>query len=557
MSVMKLSLLLVLATMLSATALPPQEWRFDQLGTSGTRPPGRSDGVIAYDPVASELYLFGGTGASTYNDLWAYSITNDSWREISTQGEKPAPRLGHTLHYDPARRRLILFGGQASGFFNDVWSFDIAMQRWTRLANATGPNERYGHSAVLDAQTNRLIISHGFTDSGRFDDTWAFDLNTNLWTNLRPQGPLPLKRCLQHMVLDPATRIAYLFGGCASGFGPCPLNDLWALDLKTNRWTEIRSDPRPVARTHYGFAFSPTRSRALIFGGSGGGLLNDVWEYEPSTSRWLPLAVAGNRPSPRSRVQAEQIPELDATFFFGGSGTNELWRLSRAAQSPAGDLRSVVNAFSGQGGFVAPGEIVSLYGQHFASASSGAVFDSSGQLPRTLQGTSVLVNDIPAPLFYASPTQINAQIPYEVNSAQNVSIVVERDGVRTLPLQMPAAPAHPGIAVATDAAGRVIDQANPLRANGIFSIYLTGYGRTAPNAATGVRADPPLRVPLAETRLTLNDTPLELLFVGEAPGTVGVLQINARIAQPPSGLPSLRAYFGNVASAPFPLYVAP
>ncbi|MDX2180917.1 MAG: kelch repeat-containing protein, partial [Bryobacteraceae bacterium] len=171
-----------------------QPLTYTLLPAGGTPPTGRVDGTIGYDPSGASLYLFGGQDNAARNDLWVYSLRESRWREITTGGAKPAPRWGHTLAVDPVRRRLIVFGGQASGFFSDVWAFDISAGTWTELApNDRGPSRRYGHSGVYDPRGDRLVISHGFTNAGRFDDTWSFDFASNSWRNITPGGTRPLR----------------------------------------------------------------------------------------------------------------------------------------------------------------------------------------------------------------------------------------------------------------------------------------------------------------------------------------------------------------------------
>jgi len=129
-----------------------------------------------------------------------------------------------------------------------------------------------------------MVISHGFTDAGRFDDTWAFDFRNNSWANISPNSNRPLRRCLHHAAYDSANSRMYLYGGCSSPFGPCPQGDLWVFDLNRNEWTELKLIGIPPAREHYGMAFDATRDRLVVFGGAGPGLLNDTWEYD---SQWL------------------------------------------------------------------------------------------------------------------------------------------------------------------------------------------------------------------------------------------------------------------------------
>ena len=100
--------------------------------TGATAPAGRSDGTIVHDPAGQQLFLFRGSAPGARNDLWLYSLERKEWRELQPGGARPVPRWGHTLVLDAARRRLVLFGGQASGFFNDLWTYDIARGNWRR-----------------------------------------------------------------------------------------------------------------------------------------------------------------------------------------------------------------------------------------------------------------------------------------------------------------------------------------------------------------------------------------------------------------------------------------
>lgn len=109
--------------------------------TAAAAPTERFDGTIAYDPQERRIFLFGGQDFSgPQNDLWTFSIANRTWTQLDPTGAKPAARFGHTLVYDSVRHRLILFGGQAGGFFSDTWAYEHReqylastrrRQRWT------------------------------------------------------------------------------------------------------------------------------------------------------------------------------------------------------------------------------------------------------------------------------------------------------------------------------------------------------------------------------------------------------------------------------------------
>lgn len=502
---------------LASVVAGAQALEFQVLTTAGPRPSGRFDGTIVYDPPGKQILLFGGSDDSgNQNDLWAYSIERNEWRDLSPMGAKPAPRFGQTLNYDPVRRRAILFGGEGAGFFSDVWAYDIARNEWRMLADHnTGPSRRYGHSGIYDAERDRIVISHGFTDRGRFDDTWAFDLSTNRWTDLSPVGARPVRRCLHHAEYDRAGSQMLLFGGCASGFGPCPLGDLWSFDLRTNRWTEIRTAPAPAGRQHYGLAFDEKRRRMVLFAGSGAALYNDIWEFDPGAAQWTRAALA-TALSPRLRVQGAYARGIEKTFFFGGSKdgrkTDELVALG-AARPP------LVNAFSQAQGAVAPGSLVTLYGAELGP-ETGVL--ASGRLPMQLAGVTVAVSGIAAPLLYVQAGQLNFQIPYEAPLGE-AQLVVTVNGRAKDPVPISISATSPGLHGAAYKTG------------GVITLFATGAGATNPVAATGVLAGEPFAPPAAPIALRVGGQPAEILFAGLAPGTAGVLQINARIPEDVSG----------------------
>ena len=325
----------------SATPLPsptpieptaaPSGW--SQLVPAGDQPPARYDHSALFDPVRGQLLVFGGRGEGPLGDTWAFDLAARTWREIAGPG--PEPRLGHGAVYDAATRRMIVVMGQGSGggFFNDAWAFDLDQEPWVQLrANDTGsgPRPRYGQSAALDGG-GRVLISHGFSDQGRFDDTWAFDLASNAWVELTPaQGIRPLKRCLHELNYDADRNQLILFGGCSSGFGPCPQGDLWAFDLSSQTWAELKpSGDTPSARSNPSLVYDGDSGRSWLFGGlAAGGPSAESWSYDIDSGVWARLeAVDG--PSARSSQSASRNAQTGGILMFGGLTANgpsaDLW----------------------------------------------------------------------------------------------------------------------------------------------------------------------------------------------------------------------------------------
>jgi len=75
---------------------------------------------------------------------------------------------------------------------------------------------------------------------------------------------------------------------------------------------------------------------------------------------------------------------------------------------------------------VAPESIAAVFGTKLASQTASA---TGLPLPTSLDGTTVYVNGVAAPLFFVSPTQINYLIPSDVQPGMARVIVIAKDGM--------------------------------------------------------------------------------------------------------------------------------
>jgi uncharacterized protein (TIGR03437 family) len=207
---------------------------------------------------------------------------------------------------------------------------------------------------------------------------------------------------------------------------------------------------------------------------------------------------------------------------------------------PGFSSNAIVNAASLQRGPVAPGEIVTIFGENLGPPNPAfAELTGDGLLSSRLGETRVLFDGVASPLVFAADGQISAVVPYAVAGSASVEVLVEFFGVLSAPVTVAVTAASPalftvnsqgwGPAAALNQDYRLNTAQNPAPRGSVVLLFATGEGMTD-QAADGVLATPPLPRPLLPITVTVGGRPAEVLYAGAAPGLVaGVMQINARI----------------------------
>lgn len=311
----------------AATATPARALRWTRVEAAGAPSP-RRDHSLTFHAGEGVLYAFGGrAGGVSTNELWTFDPRGSRWTKVDAAGEAPAPRFGHNAFYDGQARRVVVALGQGdSGFFDDVWAFEGG--RWRRLddPSADHPEIRYGAASAHDASARRLIVSHGFTDKGRFDDTWAFSLADNRWSQVKTSGDRPIKRCLTRGLWLEAQQALAIFGGQTDS-NPF-LGDFWLLETARGRWAE-QQVARPGARNLYGADFDASAGRwYVVSGNTPDGPVAETWVYDIRAQSWQPLMTEGE-PTPRYSADAA-VADGRVFLFAGHDGSAEvgdLWVL--------------------------------------------------------------------------------------------------------------------------------------------------------------------------------------------------------------------------------------
>ena len=201
---------------------------------------------------------------------------------------------------------------------------------------------------------------------------------------------------------------------------------------------------------------------------------------------------------------------------------------------------SITNAASFIPGAIAPGEIVTLFGNGMGPANLVVTAITNGFLGNSTAGTRVLFDGNPAALLYVSGKVVSAIVPYEIAGRDTVNLQVEVQGILSSPLSLRVADSAAGI-FTLDATGQgaILNQdtsvnslANPAIEGTVISIYATGEGATNPTGVDGkVALDfKNLPKPKLPVTVTIGGLDATVTYAGAAPGLpAGVLQVNAKV----------------------------
>jgi len=148
--------------------------------TSSPSPPACKDPRLAYDAGRAVVVLFGDgctTDTTALPDTWEYD--GGHWTAVSPAASPPS-RFHHALAYDVARGRVVLFGGLDSTSLtalSDTWEYDGTA--WKQLTPAVSPPARSDHSMTYDSARRRVVLFGGAkgTSSGGHPmiwDTWEY-----------------------------------------------------------------------------------------------------------------------------------------------------------------------------------------------------------------------------------------------------------------------------------------------------------------------------------------------------------------------------------------------
>jgi hypothetical protein len=325
------------------SATPSVDGTWSALDASAPAPGARREYAAVYDYVNQRYLVFAGFYGDlqgTYqllNEVWTLSLgVTPTWGHLDIPGPTPGERHSPQWGYDPARNRLLVFGGYGRhypgdpyAYLNDVWQLSLdGTPAWTELTpSGTAPSGRLAGVAVYDVLRQRFV---GFGGTiGMPVDTWELDLSGEpAWSTVPTAGASPNGGYGMTSIYDLVRDRMVVFGGSTGGGYYGVHNDTWVLNLHsdTPSWHQLSpSGTLPTARRTMASIYDPLRDRMIVFAGWDGtengtaSFLNDTWALSLTGSpEWTQLLPEGTTPTGRDAMAAAYDPLGDRMVVFGG-----------------------------------------------------------------------------------------------------------------------------------------------------------------------------------------------------------------------------------------------
>ena len=430
---------------------------------------------------------------------------------------------------DPTQPGTLYFGTQR------VWRSTDAGNQWTPLS----PDLTGGGSATVTALAvapNSSQVLYAGTSDGRVQVSGDGGGN---WSG---SGPIP-NRFVTGIAVHPQLPNRAFLG--LSGFGTA---HVFRTDNRGESWEDIsRNLPDIPVNAVLVDAIAPER----VYLGTDIGVF-----VLAADGSWTPL----NQEMPNAVVLGLSQNPGTGLLVAATHGRGAFALILGDPAASASYIGAVLNAAGFEDGPLAPGMTVALLGSNLAKVN--AVPANSLSLPLSLEGASVTVNGVPAPLLSVSPKQVNFLAPFGIVGP--MAEVILRNGSGESAVRVSRADASPGIFLSGSEANvfhanntRVWDFA-PARSGEELVLFASGLGAVDQAVASGAPApSSPVAKAVNLPVVRVGGQRAEVRFAGLTPGAVGLYQVNFVVPAGVSGKVLLVIEAAEVGSNSVPLHVLP
>jgi N-acetylneuraminic acid mutarotase len=197
-------------------------------------------------------------------------------------------------------------------------------------------------------KVENIYVHAGCPEKGRLSDLWAFNVNTRTWTEL-PTAPSPARGGASLTFYNKKLYRMNGFDGQKELGGVIDVYDIVTRTWSTLQFIPDGVEgptPRSVGallaieinnEAHLVTLFGEQDPSSLGHAGAGK-MLGDVWAFDLKNNKWSLVEPSGDRPAPRGWFSADVVQDAQGKqgiIFHGGlaednSRLGDVWRLTFA-----------------------------------------------------------------------------------------------------------------------------------------------------------------------------------------------------------------------------------
>lgn len=173
-----------------------------QVLPAGLPPNARAQHSAVYDLIRDQVVVYAGRDAATfYNDVWTITLADPPvWTILTPAGTLPSARAQHSAVYDRSRDQMVMFAGldiNGPTYRNDAWTLALAGRPgWIQLFPVgSPPSPRGSQTGNYDPARDRMLVFGGSDGSSLRSDVWALTWGT-------PSSPPDVPSNLQAVTAD-------------------------------------------------------------------------------------------------------------------------------------------------------------------------------------------------------------------------------------------------------------------------------------------------------------------------------------------------------------------
>jgi len=209
------------------------------------------EGACVWDNAHQVFIRYGGHnqggGGAQYSEVWTFNPLTAKWTLKEPDTSPPGVCCAQQNVFDPVHRRYVRFpafsGSHGWQWFREIylnnstiWVYDLDTNLWQDLRPAPAPKVTGLRCASWDSDAQVIVI---FGGEGNQEGTVVYDPHSNTWTRMKPSRE-PSFRSGGNMVYDSKHKLHILFG---AQFSDDP--HTWGYDLRKNQWRDLQTDTLP------------------------------------------------------------------------------------------------------------------------------------------------------------------------------------------------------------------------------------------------------------------------------------------------------------------------